>query len=336
MDRKIATIQDVARIAGVSTATVSRTLSKPSVVAPATRDAVLQAVADTGYRINTQAANLRRQRTGSVIALVPNLANPFFSQIFAGMSAVLTEAGLGLLVADTQTGSDPEERLSYHLTSGNADGLILFDGTFSRDRLNVPGRPPVLLVSEWMEDDLPSVTVDNRHGAALAVGHLAQAGHSAIGFLSGPPDNVLTSERLAGFTTALADLGLVARPDWILEGDFSMDSGAAAARRWMALSDRPTALFCASDEMAIGFMGAVHRAGLSVPGDVSIVGFDNIEVAQHLTPGLTTIRQPRTIIGLRSAELLIDMIAANSLSGPSEVIEVELIKRASVAPPRTP
>ena len=137
MDRKTATIQDVARIAGVSTATVSRTLSKPSVVAKSTREAVLDAVAETGYRVNATASNLRRQRTGTVIVLLPNLANPFFSQILAGLASVLTPAQLGMLIADTQSGPDPEERLRHYLTSGQADGLILLDGTLSPEALKV-------------------------------------------------------------------------------------------------------------------------------------------------------------------------------------------------------
>lgn len=333
MDRKIATIQDVARSAGVSTATVSRTLSKPSVVAKATREAVLTAVAETGYRVNATASNLRRQRTGSVIILLPNIANPFFSQILAGLSSVLTPAQYGMLIADTQFGPDPEERLQHYLTSGQADGLILLDGTLSPEALRTPARPPVVLACEWMGSALPSVRVENQRGAALAVGHLAKLGHRHIGHVTGPRGNVLTETRLEGFRSALSQLGLPMRDDWIIEGDFSMDSGASAGRAWLAMQDRPTALFLSSDEMATGFMGQVQRRGVQVPQDVSVVGFDNIEISQHLSPGLTTIRQPRTQIGVRAAELLLDMIAEGRIDGPSEVIEVEFITRGSSGPP---
>jgi LacI family repressor for deo operon, udp, cdd, tsx, nupC, and nupG len=333
MDRKIATIQDVARTAGVSTATVSRTLSKPSVVAPATREAVQSAIAETGYRVNATASNLRRQRTGSVIVLVPNLANPFFSQILAGLSSVLTPAQYGLLVADTQSGPDPDERLAHYLTSGQADGLILLDGTLSPEVLRTPGRPPVVMACEWMGSDLPSVTVENARGAEMAVDHLAGLGHRAIGHVTGPRGNVLTETRLEGFTRGLAARGLPLREDWVLEGDFTMDSGAAAARAFLRMADRPSALFLSSDEMAVGFMGVVQAAGLRVPQDVSVVGFDNIEMAQHLTPRLTTIRQPRTRIGESAAELLLGLIDTAALTGPSDVIEVEFIARGSAAPP---
>ena len=335
MDKKIATIQDVAKVAGVSTATVSRTLSKPSVVAAATREAVLNAVAETGYRINATASNLRRQRTGSVIVLLPNIANPFFAQILAGLSSILTPAKYGMLIADTQSGPDPDERLVHYLTSGQADGLILLDGSLSPDALKIPGRPPIVMACEWMGSDLPSVRVENGRGAAMAVGHFAQLGHRSVGHVTGPRGNVLAESRLEGFRSALPSLGLPQRHDWILEGDFSMDSGAAAANAWLAMEDRPTALFFASDEMAVGFMGVVQRAGYSVPEDVSIVGFDNIEIAQHLSPALTTIRQPRTQIGIRAAELLLRMIETGTLTGPSDLIEIEFIRRGSAGPPPT-
>lgn len=335
MDRRTATIQDVARVAGVSTATVSRTLSKPNVVAAPTREAVLNAVAETGYRINATASNLRRQRTGSVIVLLPNLANPFFSQILAGLASVLTPAQYGMLIADTQSGPDPDERLLHYLTSGQADGLVLLDGALSPQVLATPGRPPVVMACEWMGRDLPSVRIENERGAALAVGHVARLGHRRVGHVTGPRGNVLAEARLEGFRDALSAVGLPLRDDWVLEGDFSMDSGAAAGRAWLAMTDRPTALFFSSDEMAAGFMGAVQRAGVEVPRDVSLVGFDNIEIAQHLSPALTTIRQPRTRIGVRAAELLLDMIDTGQLTGPSDVIEVEFIARGSVAaPPR--
>lgn len=332
MDQKIATIQDVAREAGVSTATVSRTLSKPSVVAKPTRQAVLRAVQKTGYRVNHMARNLRQQRTGSVIALVPNLANPFFSQILSGLSAVLTQAHYGLLVADTQSGPDADERLTHFLTSGVADGLVLFDGSLSPERLDVPGRPPVVVACEWLDVDLPSIRVDNALGAEMAVRHLIELGHKRIGYVTGPHGNVLSETRRDGYLRALRAAGLETRRDWVFEGDFTMDSGASAARRWLDTHDRPTALFLSSDEMATGFIGAVQRSGLRVPRDLSVVGFDNIEVSGHLTPPLTTIRQPRTVIGERAAEMLLKLVEDRDAPVGTEVIDVELIIRSSTAP----
>ncbi|MDZ4134363.1 MAG: LacI family DNA-binding transcriptional regulator, partial [Paracoccaceae bacterium] len=281
-------IQDIAQIAGVSTATVSRALSNPDIVAKATQRAVMEAVAKTGYRINHMARNLRRQRSGSILALVPNLANPFFSQILAGLSSVLSPAGYGLLIADTYTDPNPGARLTYYLDSGLADGVVIFDGTLPKSALPTKSHVPIVMACEWTDAPLPSVRVANAEGAEIAIRHLAAMGHRKIGYLTGPPGNVLTISRLAGMRAAMAALGLALRDDWIFEGDFGLACGAAAARRWMVQTDRPTAVFCASDEMACGFMGELQHAGHSVPGDVSVVGFDNIEVSSHLTPALTT------------------------------------------------
>lgn len=332
MRQKTAGIQDVARLSGVSTATVSRALSHPERVAESTREAVLRAVQETGYVANTLARNLRRRRTGSVLALVPNLANPFFSQILSGLSSVLSPAGYGLLIADTLTDPDPLRRLAQYFDSGLADGLVIFDATLPDPDLLKRAHPPVLMACEW-GGDLPSVTVDNAEGAAIAIRHLHEMGHRRIGHVTGPRGNVLTESRLQGTLAALAELGLALPDEWIFTGDFGLASGASAAARWLALRDRPTAVFCSSDEMACGFMGALQHAGVSVPGEVSVVGFDDIEVVGHLTPALTTIRQPRREIGERAAHLLIGMIDQRSLGGPSERIAVDLIRRQSVTSP---
>ncbi|ABA80424.1 LacI family DNA-binding transcriptional regulator [Rhodobacter sphaeroides] len=331
MRQKVATIQDVARLSGVSTATVSRALSHPDRVAEPTREAVLRAVRETGYVANPMARNLRRRRTGSILALVPNLANPFFSEILSGLASVLTPAGYGLLIADTHT--DPAGRLTYYLESGLADGVVVFDGTLPEEALATRRRPPVILACEWMGETLPSVRVDNAAGAEIAIRHLYEMGHRRIGHAMGPVGNVLTESRLAGARRELEALGLPLREDWIFRGDFGLASGSAAAMTWLGLKERPTAVFCASDEAACGFMGALQHAGISVPSAVSVVGFDDIEVAAHLVPPLTTIRQPRRQIGRRAGELLSAMIEARALGGPSELLPVELIRRQSVAPP---
>ncbi|WP_241523944.1 LacI family DNA-binding transcriptional regulator [Oceaniglobus indicus] len=334
MNGKAIGIKDIARLAGVSTATVSRTLSQPGMVSTSTRDAVMQAVRATGYRVNHTARNLRRQRTGSIVALVPRLANPFFSQILSGMAGVFSAAGYGLLVADTEVAPDPARQLSHYIHSGIADGLVLLDARLPRgDLCNRVAGPPVVLACEWMDDDLPSITVDNVEGAAVAVRHFWQTGHRRIGHITGPAGNVLTESRLHGVRATLATLGSALRDDWTFPGDFGLESGARAAAEWLALKDRPTAVFCSSDEMACGFIGAVQRAGLRVPDAVSVIGFDDIEVSAHLTPGLTSVRQPRTRIGREAGEVMLSMIAAQSLTAPSRRIPLELIRRASVAPP---
>ncbi|WP_209427746.1 LacI family DNA-binding transcriptional regulator [Pararhodobacter sp. SW119] len=330
MRQKTATIQDIARIAKVSTATVSRALSTPGQVTESTRERVMQAVQQTGYQVNPTARNLRRRRTGSILALVPNLANPFFSQILSGLAAVVAAEGYGLLIADTQTDPDPATRVSFYLDNRVADGLVLFDGRLADKRLARRSRVPIILACEWGDPLFPSVRVNNVEGAALAIRHLIERGHRSIGHITGPRGNVLTDTRLAGTRSALRAAGLELPTDWVFHGDFSLDSGAAAARRWMDQADRPTAVFSASDEMACGFIGALQHAGHTLPAEVSVIGFDDIEVSGHLTPALTTISQPRRRIGERAAAKLTQMIAAETLTCDSEEIAVELVCRESV------
>lgn len=340
MDERLPRIQDVAREAGVSTATVSRALSQPEKVAEATRQVVMNAVRKTGYRVHQAARNLRRGRTGIIVALVPNLGNPFFSEILAGIESVASQAGFGVLVADTTQPDFSRDSLTDFLRADRADGLVVLDGTLSRvlaPSIDEGGaHPPVVFACEWTEGThYPSVIIDNRLGGRLAVEHLADLGHRAIGHVVGPPKNVLTAARREGARDALKARGLPFRADWFLPGDFTLQSGVEAARAWLALSERPTAMFCASDQMAFGFISELHRNGLAVPADVSVVGFDDIDISACYIPALTTIRQPRLEIGMTAAEKLIEQIV--SPLAPAEYHEeklpVELIRRDSSAPP---
>lgn len=326
---------------GVSTATVSRALSQPDRVAEPTRIAVLSAVRETGYQVNHAGRMLRRQRSGAVLAMVPNMANPFFSEILSGLGAVLTAAGHGLLISDSYADPEPAARLRDYLVSGTVDGAVIFDGAIPGRLAPDTPRGALVLACEWSAAPLPAVRVDNQAAARLAVEHLLAHGHRAIGHVTGPAGNVLTESRLAGTRQALAAAGLELAPAHVFAGDFSIASGARAAEAWLALAAPPTGVFCASDEMALGFMGALQRAGVAVPDRVSVVGFDDIEVAAHLTPALTTIRQPRRRIGEHAARLILRGIEANRPGAapqpaPDEILPVALLERQSVAPPPGP
>ncbi|WP_230980150.1 LacI family DNA-binding transcriptional regulator [Oryzicola mucosus] len=336
-------ISDVARVAGVSTATVSRVLSNPSMVSAKTRDHVLAAVTETGYRINLAARNLRRRQSGGIVVLVPHLSNPFFSQILSGIARVASEAGLNVLVADTREPEGADRQIADYLFNNRADGLIVLDGNLPESMFQPPHNdrdmPPVIFACEWVEGhDEPAVTIDNRHGAALAVEHLIALGHRRIGHIMGPRDNILTRQRADGVRDALSAAGLEADQRWFLDGDFTLASGIAAAPHWLALDERPTAVFCSSDAMACGFMSELNRHGVQVPGDVSVVGFDDIEIAAHFIPALTTIRQPRGAIGEVAAGMLLDLMRGpdkdgKPAEGGSRTLPIELIVRNSTAAP---
>lgn len=318
-------LTDVARMAGVSTSTVSRVLSHPQMVAEDTRLAVTEALRRTGYRINHAARNLRKGRTGCVVALVPNLGNPFFAKILDGMGRTLAQAGYDLLVADTQDRASLGPTLQRFLDPSRADGIILLDGRASPAQLApAPDLPPVVLACEWVEDAAPPrVILDNRMGGRLAVAHLRELGHGHIGIIGGPPGNVLHQARLAGAREAAGGARLT-----LFAGDFSLNAGKAAAEHWLALPppQRPRAVFAFSDEMACAFMADVMRAGHAVPGDVSVVGFDDIELASHLWPALTTIRQPKRDLGRTAAQVVLAAIAGAPVA-PVTLLEPRLMRR---------
>jgi LacI family repressor for deo operon, udp, cdd, tsx, nupC, and nupG len=241
-----------------------------------------------------------------------------------------------VLIADTRQPHADASRIGDYLHNNRADGMIVLDGSLSADFFSRPGRstPPVVFCCEWNDGaKLPSVRCDNAVGAELAVRHLHQQGHRRIGHILGPHDNVLTHERLRGTEAALEALGLLLRPDWIFEGDFSLAAGARAARTWLDLAERPTAVTCSNDEMACGFIAELHRNGLAVPADVSVVGFDDIDIAAQFIPALTTVHQPRIEIGETAAAALIGLIrngkVGQELATGATVLDVELIVRSS-------
>lgn len=333
-------IQDVARVAGVSTATVSRTLSNPSVVSEKTRAAVLNAVKETGYRINRAARNLRTQRSGAILTLIPNIGNPFFSQIISGIEQVFSKAEYNVLVSDTVNIVEGGAHVMDFFQDGRADGIILLDGYLPEKEIeSLRGSDVehlIIYACEWTDSlGIPSIRSDNRSGAMQAVQHLAQLGHKRIGHLTGPETNILTSVRRDGFFEAAAKHQLDARAEWQFPGDFSLQSGVDAADAYLALKDRPTAVFASSDLMAMGFIGRVLDAGVNVPADLSVVGFDDIGLAAHFRPSLTTIRQNRHEIGRLSAETLLQRLQNPAAVDPEAryMIPVQLVERNSSAPP---
>ncbi|SNS56266.1 LacI family DNA-binding transcriptional regulator [Tropicimonas sediminicola] len=343
MTKRAPSIRDVAIAAGVSTATVSRTLSSPEVVSEKTRETVYRAISETGYRLNVMARNLRRRETGAIAVLLPNLGNPFFAKILSGIAEVMSAAGYNVLITDTTPTSPDDHRFPEYFSHNQTDGLIVLDGMLNRELLLNRGTPevraPMVFACEWIDEiERPKVTIDNRAASERAVSHLIELGHRRVGHVCGPPDNVLTVTRRQGTREALQAAGLPCRDDWFYAGDFSLQSGADAARRWCETPDRPTAVHCASDEMAMGFIGELHRRRVRVPEDVSVVGFDDLEITAHFIPPLTTIHQPRVEIGRAAARMLLERMRIppqDRQRGPVPrlVLPVELVERLSTAPP---
>ncbi|WP_449396099.1 LacI family DNA-binding transcriptional regulator [Devosia riboflavina] len=338
MERKTPTIQDVARFANVSTATVSRALSSPEKVSEGTRARVSEAVRVTGYTLNQAGRSLRQRSAKTILVALPDIRNPFFSSILDAIEREAAARGYGVLVLNLYFGHETIRRLQDFLLSNRADGLLLLDGSVDTHLLQTlasqAGAIPIVVACEEIPNSgFHTVLTDNVDAAERATQHLIDLGHRRIGHLLGPEHNVVSRERLAGFGKALASSGLVMAPEWNFRGNFDMESGFAAAARFLSMTERPTAIFAANDESAIGFLSALRQHGIICPQDISVVGFDDLGVAPHYVPPLTTMRQPREALGRMAAEALIDLLEdPDALGMPLRIVlRSELVVRESTA-----
>jgi LacI family repressor for deo operon, udp, cdd, tsx, nupC, and nupG len=325
-------IGDVAERAGVSTATVSRTLASPDRVTPKTREAVMKAVRETGYVLNVAARNLRTSRTHVVLAVLPDASNIFFSQVLRGISDTLHPHGYSLVIADTANDPARERDHAEFIRGGRVDGVLLLNGRL----LPSPAAkrkghqlPTVSLCERIPGSRLPHVETANREAARAMTEHLLKLGHRRIGYLTGPQANVLEHDRFAGFRDALAAAGFAHDPQLVQPGDFSIAAGEAAASAYLARPRLPDAVFACNDAMAMGLIRGFTAAGVAVPGVISIAGFDDIEFAAAYNPALTTVRQSRGQIGACAAAMLVDLMQGNKLTSRDIRLSAEVIMRDS-------
>lgn len=327
-------IAEVAKLAGVSTATVSRALTAPDKLRPGTLARVTEAVRRTGYAPNLAARTLRARRTMLVLVVVPDIANPFFADVLRGIDEGLSQHGYGFLIGNLANSRAKEAQLANVALSGQVDGLLLLNGRIpqgGRRPLSAGDIPMVAVCEAIPGAPIPQVEVQNREAACAAVAHLTALGHRRIAYLAGPPGNILERQRRRGFCRGLADAGIPQRVARFYPGNFSFRAGVTAAEEFLRLRHRPTALFAANDEMAIGFVKRVRSAGIAVPNDVSVVGFDGIEFADFVEPTLTTFRQPRHKLGYQGASLLVSVIRGDVID-PAQVhqrLQVLLLERGS-------
>ncbi|UOV06335.1 LacI family transcriptional regulator [Pseudoxanthomonas sp. F37] len=331
----MATIYDIARHVGVSAGTVSRALSRPEKVLPATRERIQQAAAALGYVPNTIARTLKTQRSGKILVTVPDIANPFFAKILQGAEETAQAADYAVLLGDTQHQPDREERYVQMLRRNEADGLIVLGHRLpptAREIVQQLGpRAPVVNGCEFDPAlGIPSVHIDNAAAARAAMEHLYGLGHQRIAVVGGPPDNPLHRQRLEGAKAAARARGRL-RQLILAPGDFSVESGYAAARQLLAQgTGAPTAAFCFSDQMALGVLAACRDLGLGVPHDVSVIGFDDLASSRYLNPPLTTISQPMREIGIRAVKLLLAIIDGMDVQH-RQTLDFALMLRGSTA-----
>ena len=333
----MATMKDVAQLAGVSTATVSRALMNPEKVSVSTRKRVETAVLEAGYSPNTLARNLRRNESKTIITIVPDICDPYFAEIIRGIEDAAVENDYLVLLGDSGQQKKRESSFVNLVLTKQADGMLLLgtDYPFDVSKAEQKNLPPMVMACEFAPElELPTVHIDNLTSAFEAVNYLAQLGHKRIAQISGPTSATLCQFRQQGYQQALRRAGVTMNPAYSTVGDFTFEAGAQAVRQLLALPEQPTAIFCHNDAMAIGAIQEAKKLGLRVPQDLSIVGFDDIQFAQYCDPPLTTISQPRYEIGRQAMLMMLDLLKGNDVQAGSRLLEAKLVVRGSTAPPR--
>lgn len=330
------TIKDVAREAGVSVATVSRVYSGRDAVSEHTRTRVCAVGARLGYAPHGAAQSLITNRTSTIGVLLPDLHGEFFSEVIRGIDQTARRHGYHLLVSSAH--QDPEAmEAALRAMRGRVDGMIVMspDLAAHTQLAGLPVRFPIVLLNS--ADDgrhAGSITIANFDGAYAMVRHLVSLGHRRIATLCGTEGNLDAAERLRGFRAALADAGIEPDAELELGGDFDEHSGFAAAERVLALDPLPTAVFAANDSMAIGALSAFRQAGLRVPGDIAVAGFDDIPTARYMDPPLTSVHVDISALGERATRrLLAAMADPGDDLRTDEVLPAHLVVRASCGAP---
>jgi LacI family repressor for deo operon, udp, cdd, tsx, nupC, and nupG len=323
--RRPVTIYDVAREAGVAPSTVSRAFSRPGRVNAATAERIRQVADDLGYRTNPLARALSTAHTGMIAVMVSDVANPFYAEVIRGAQTAAAAAGCTILLADAQE-SGQRERAALERLLPTVDGVVLAGTRMADSAIRMIAKQKPVVVLNRAVVDVPSVVTDNAVGARRAVEHLAGLGHESLAYAAGPEASWADGARWQALRDAAGDLDLRIRR----LGPFSPDlpGGLRAAE---ALTGQPaTAVVAYNDQVAIGLVRGLTALGRAVPQDVSVVGFDNIDAAGLITPGLTTVAAPLRVEGRSAVEHLVAMIAGTvPRSGRSMVLPVSLLVRGS-------
>ncbi|PZP32011.1 MAG: LacI family transcriptional regulator [Roseateles depolymerans] len=332
-----ATIKDVARVAGVSVATVSRALNGVGNVLPDTRQRIVEVARELRYSPSGAARSLITRRTDTVGALLPDLHGEFFSELIRGIDQAARARGLHLLLSSSHGDAD-EAAAALRAMNGRVDGLLVMSPHADADFLahNLPPTLPAVLLNAGVAGaGQRAFAVDNFGGARAMTAHLASRGHGRIAFLGGPAANFEARERERGYR---AGLPAGAQP-WLLEGDFSEAAGERAARQLLALppAQRPDAVFAANDIMAIGLLGTLQAAGLRVPEDIALAGFDDIPISRYISPPLTTVHVPIATLGNDALEALVAALDGSAAPVPPDsgatLMSVQLVVRRSCGAP---
>ncbi|MEP6813486.1 MAG: LacI family DNA-binding transcriptional regulator [Actinomycetota bacterium] len=333
-----ATIREIAELAGVSIATVSRVMNGREDVSAETRELVQRIVRERGYTTNRSARGLSAGKTGLIGGTVPMLHYPYFSYLLAGVADALYEQDMRLVLCPTMHEHEREVTLLERLMHGTTDGAVIILPEESSDELelllNHGYRFVVIDPLLPLNDRIPAVSAAHTAGADQAMKHLLSLGHKRIGAITGPRGWKATDDRRRGYYAGLAEAGIAPDPALEVESNFEVAGGAIAASQLLGLDDPPTAIFAFNDNMAIGAMQAARARGVRVPDELSVVGFDDLEEAELVTPALTTIRQPLAEMGRIAVSLLLRLLDNQPLEALHVELATRLIVRESTAPPQ--
>ncbi|WP_377272325.1 LacI family DNA-binding transcriptional regulator [Peterkaempfera sp. SMS 1(5)a] len=329
------TIADVARRAGVSKATVSRVLNGKADVDADTAQRIREVIAETGYVPSSRAVGLARGRTRTVGMLVPSLTWPWIGDVLQGVVDVLEADGYGVLLYTCTRGEESLRRFAEQVSGSAFDGLLVIEPENTLDyiaELHRKGLPVVLIDDRGHHPEFPSVATTNRDGGAAAARHLAATGRHRPAVVTGLAHFGCVRDRTEGFAEAAAAEGLLLDPQLVVEGDFTEESGRAAVGKLIASGKPFDAVFAHNDLTASGVLRALHEAGRRVPEDVAVIGFDDIQLAAHTEPALTTVRQPMREMGEAAAGLLLSHLEGVPVSPAPFILPTTLVVRGSSTP----
>jgi len=336
------TIKDIARKTGVSHSTVSRALHGSSLISPETVDRIRQAAQEMGYQPSAAARSLKTNRTQVLGVILSSIADPFFNEILFGIEGVAQEKGYSLFIASSQHDPIRERKIVQTMMEQRTDGVIICSSSFSAEQghqLLSYGFPVVVLNNQSADDSFHfSIYHDDVDGSQQVTRHLITLGHRRIAYLGNSRSGRTTSDRLTGFRDTMRDAGMAVPDEYLFEvagGEAHL--GYEAMEYFRRLDKMPTAIFCFNDMLAIGALNACAQAGIRVPEQLSIAGFDNITYSAFTNPTLTTFDQPKRVLGIEAAQLLVDLLGYEvgkfPLTQTIKILKGNLLVRNSTAAP---
>lgn len=327
----MSTIYEIARMVGVSTATVSRALSSRGYVRKDLKERILQVAREMDYMPNSFARGLVTKQSHILGLIMPDICNPFFPAVARGVEDVASENGYNVVLCNTDGSRAKENDYISVLRSQQTDGVIFTTSQVSSRHVKalIEAGIPVVLADRRLDIECDIVVVDNVEGAYQMTRHLLEMGHTRIGIITGPMGVATSAERIEGHRRALVEAGVEICDDLVMEGDYRQPSGHERALEFLRMPSPPTAVFACNDLMAVGALSAIEEAGLMVPNDVAVVGFDDIAIASAVKPRLSTMAQPMYEIGVIASRMLIGRIKSPTKPYQTVVLQPQLVIRES-------